>query len=221
MAGAIVFDMDGTLTDTEAIWDTVRRGLAASEGLPWPDGATQAMMGMSTQEWSAHLVEAVGLTGTPEQAAQRTIDGMLQAYHQGIQLLPGAVDAIRRLGAHWPLGLASSSPRVLIEAGVEAMGVTGAFAVTLSTEELDGAGKPAPDVYLEAARRLGVEPRLAVAIEDAPNGIKSAHAAGLSVIAVPPHFHPPSAEVLALADVVVDTLDDIDVDLVQSLIERR
>lgn len=220
MAGAVVFDMDGTLTDTEAIWDVVRRGLAAAEGLAWPDGATQAMMGMSTQQWSAYLVETVGLDCTPEEAGRRTIDGMLQAYHQGIPVLPGAVEAVRRLGAHWPLGLASSSARVLIEAGVETMGVAGAFAVTLSTEELDGAGKPAPDVYLEAARRLGVEPRLAVAVEDAPNGIRSAHAAGLSVIAVPPHFHPPSAEVLALADVVVDTLDDITVDLVQSLIER-
>ncbi len=220
MAGAVVFDMDGTLTDSEETWDIVRRGLAAAEGLPWPDGSTQAMMGMSTQEWAAHLVEVVGISGTPEEVAQRTIDGMKAAYHRGIQLLPGALDVIDRLGAHWRLGLASSSPRVLIEAGLEAMGATDRFAVTLSTEELN-AGKPAPDVYLEAALRLGVEPRFAVAVEDAPNGIKSAHAAGLSVIAVPPHFHPPSADVLELADVVVDSLDDISVDLVKNLIERR
>lgn len=220
MAGAVVFDLDGTLTDTEAIWDVVRRNLAASEGLAWPEGSTQAMMGMSTQEWSSHLVEVVGLSGTPQQAAQRTIDGMLAAYRSGVELLPGALEVIRRLGAVWQLGLASSSPRVLIEAGIESMGTTGAFAVTLSTEEL-GAGKPAPDVYLEAARRLGVEPRFAVAIEDAPNGIRSAHAAGLSVIAVPPHFHPPSAEVLQLADVVVDSLADITVELVEALIERH
>ncbi len=220
MAGAVVFDMDGTLTDSEETWDIVRRGLATSEGLAWPDGSTQAMMGMSTQEWASHLVDVVGLSGTPEDAARRTIEGMQAAYHRGIQLLPGALEVIERLGEHWRLGLASSSPRVLIEAGLEAMGATDKFAVTISTEELN-AGKPAPDVYLEAARRLGVEPRYAVAIEDAPNGIKSAHAAGLSVIAVPPHFHPPSAEVLELADVVVDSLDDISVDLVKNLIERR
>ena len=218
---AVVFDMDGTLTDTEHIWDVVRRQLAASEGLAWPEDATTAMMGMSTQQWSTYLSEVVGLSGTPQEAAERTIDGMQVAYRSGIELLPGAREAVRRMAGHWPLGLASSSPRVLIDAALEFMGVSDLFVTTLSTEELGGAGKPAPDVYLEVCRRLGVDAASAMAVEDAPNGILAAHAAGMAVVAIPPHFHPPSPDILALADVVIDSLDDLTVDLVADLLGRR
>lgn len=217
---AVVFDMDGTLTDTEHVWDVVRRGLAEADGLPWPPEASRAMMGMSTQEWSAYLSEVVGLEGTPEDAARRTIDAMVEHYHRGLELLPGATAAVRRMAEHWPLGLASSSPRVLIDAAVDAMGLTGVFGATLSTEEID-AGKPAPDVYLEVCRRLGVDPERTVAVEDAENGILSAHAAGLAVVAIPPHFNPPPASTLALAAVVVESLDDLTTELVERLLEHR
>ncbi len=216
----VVFDMDGTLTDTEAVWDTVRRGLAAEEGLPWPEDATTAMMGMSTQEWSGYLVSHVGLSGTAEEAAQRTIAPLQELYrHGGVPVLPGAVAAVRRLATHWRLGLASSSPRVLIDAALEQLGIADVIEVSLSTEELDGKGKPAPDVYLEVCRRLNADPTSSVAIEDAPAGIRSAHAAGMAVIAIPPHFHPPSAQVLALAASVVDDLDAVSVALVESLMK--
>lgn len=218
---AVVFDMDGTLTDTEHIWDVVRRGLAASEGLPWPEEASTAMMGMATQQWSTYLSDVVGLSGTPQDAARRTIEGMQLAYRTGIELLPGATEAVRRMAAHWPLGLASSSPRVLIDAALEYMGVTDAFLASVSTEEVGGAGKPAPDVYLEVCRRLGVDPSQALAVEDAPNGILAAHAAGMAVVAIPPHFHPPTPDVLAVADVVIDSLDELTVELVSDLLGRR
>lgn len=220
---AVVFDMDGTLTDTEAIWDDVRRGLAAADGVGWPEGATQAMMGMSTQQWSAYLSDVVGIDGTAEDAARRTIEGLQEIYRSesGLAVLPGAVEAIVRIGSRWTLGLASSSPRVLIDQAVATMQVADRFATTMSTEELpDGAGKPAPDVYLEVCRRLGVEPRHAVAVEDAPNGIRAAHAAGMKVVAIPPHFHPPTADVLALADVVIDSLDELTIDLVAGLLQE-
>jgi HAD superfamily hydrolase (TIGR01509 family) len=219
---AVVFDMDGTLTDTEATWDVVRRSLADEDGVPWPEGATQAMMGMSTQEWSAYLVDVVGLRGTPEQAARRTIEGLQKIYRTELKVLPGAPEAIERIGSRWRLGLASSSPRLLIDQAAAAMGVLDRFATTMSTEELhDGAGKPAPDVYLEVCRRLGVEPQRAVAVEDAPNGIRAAHAAGMKVVAIPPHFHPPTPDVLALADVVIDSLDELTIDLVAGLLQER
>jgi len=125
---AVVFDMDGTLTDTEHIWDVVRRGLAQAEGLPWPDEASRAMMGMSTQQWSAYLADVVGLAGTAQDAARKTIEGMVAAYARGLDVLPGAVEAVHRMHARWPVGLASSSPRVLIDAAVQAMGVDGLFA---------------------------------------------------------------------------------------------
>ena len=134
-----------------------------------------------------------------------------------MQVLPGAVEAVRRMAAQWPVGLASSSPRVLIDTAVAELGLAGVFATTASTEELGGAGKPAPDVYLEACRRLGVEPKQAVAVEDANAGILSAKAAGMAVIAVPPHFNPPPAGTLALADAVLADLGELSVELVAGL----
>ncbi len=217
MTRAVVFDLDGTLTDTETVWDAVRRGLAADEGLPWPDGASTQMMGMSTQQWSSFLVEEVGLSGTPAEAAARTIAGMRDHYRAGVTLLPGAPAVVHRLGAVWPLGVASSSPRVLIDTALEVMGVADLVSATVSTEEL-GHGKPAPDVYQEVCRQLGTEPGDTVAIEDSPNGIRSALAAGLKVIVVPPAFHPPGPDELALADLVVDSLDDITVEVVADLL---
>lgn len=212
---AVVFDMDGTLTDTEATWDVVRRGLAAEAGLPWPDGATQAMMGMSTGEWSAFLVDTVGLPMTPEEAARSTVEAMAAHYRSGITLLPGAVDAVRRMAVRYPVAIASSSPRLLIDTAVEVMGLREVLAATVSTEEVER-GKPAPDGYLRACELVGADPRNTIAVEDAPNGLLSALAAGMVVVAVPPHFHPPSAELLARTT-VIDTLDDLTHELVGSL----
>lgn len=218
----VVFDMDGTLTDTEALWDQVRRQMAADEGLPWPEGATAAMMGMATQQWAEFLVETVGLSGTAEQAASRTIGSLAEHYRsQGIPLQPGAVEAVQRIGARWRLGLASSSPRVLIDIALQQLGIGELIEVSLSTEELGGAGKPAPDVYLETCHRLNADPARSLAIEDAPNGIRSAHAAGMAVIAIPLAFHPPSAEVLALAEATVSSLDEVSVELIESILETR
>jgi len=125
------------------------------------------------------------------------------------------------MGSRWRLGVASSSPRVLIDIAIEQLGIEDLIEVRLSTEEIGGVGKPAPDIYLEVCRRLGADPRRSVAIEDAPNGIRSAHAAGLAVVAIPPHFHPPSADVLALAEAVIDDLDHLEIALVESILERR
>ncbi|PFG15680.1 HAD superfamily hydrolase (TIGR01509 family) [Propionicimonas paludicola] len=215
---AVIFDLDGTLTDTEHLWDLVRREMAVEDGITWPEEASRAMMGMSTQEWSAYMAEVIGFAGTAEDSARRSIEGMQEHYRRGLPVLPGALQAVRRMHAHWPVGLASSSPRVLIDAAVAELGLADVFATTLSTEELGGAGKPAPDVYLEACRRLGVEPAQAVAVEDAHNGILAAKAAGMAVIAVPPHFNPPPASTLALADAVLTDLDELTVALVESLI---
>lgn len=210
---AIVFDMDGVLTDTETIWDEVRRGLAAQDDLPWPEGATEAMMGMSTPEWAHYLTTTVGIRGD---AAQRTLEGMAARYRQHLPTMPGAVEAVRRLGSRWPLGLASSSPRTLIDSSLEALGLTDQFQVSVSTEEV-AAGKPAPDGYLRACELLGVDPGSAVAIEDSSNGIRSAAAAGLQVIAIPHQAFPPAQDALALAAVVVGNLDEVTPDLVAGL----
>ncbi|TBT84051.1 HAD family phosphatase [Propioniciclava sinopodophylli] len=214
---AVVFDMDGTLTDSEQEWDVVRRGLAEADRLAWPEEATKAMMGMSTPEWSAYLVETVGLFGSAEEVARRTIDAMADAYREGrIPVLHGAVDAVNRMAEIAPLAVASSSPRVLIEAGLGLLGVRDKVAVVVSTEEV-ARGKPHPDGFLAACDALRVDPAATLAIEDSTNGLKSALAAGMRVVAVPPRFHPPAPDVLARAHAVIDDLDALTVDLVQSL----
>ena len=216
----VVFDVDGTLTDSEAIWDEVRRGMAADDGVAWPPDATTAMMGMSTQEWSTYLVQTVGLPGTAEQAAERTISALRDHYRlHGAPELPGASAAVRRMAAQWTVGLASSSPRVLIDTIIEQLAIGDLVTTSVSTEEIGGVGKPAPDVYLEVCRRLNADPARSIAIEDAPNGIRSAHAAGMKVIAVPPHFHPPTADVLSLAHLVIDSLEELSVDRIAALLE--
>lgn len=213
---ALVFDMDGTLTDTEAVWDVVRRGLASEAGLAWPHGATQAMMGMSTQEWSFFLVHTVGLPVSPEEAARLTVEAMAEHYRRGITLLPGAVESVRRMAERYPVAIASSSPRLLIDAAVEVMGLSDVLVATVSTEEVER-GKPSPDGYLRACELLGADPRNSVAVEDAPNGILSALAAGMAVVAIPPHFHPPPAELLARTT-VLGSLDELTHHLVETLI---
>ncbi|MGO1385378.1 MAG: HAD family hydrolase [Arachnia sp.] len=212
---AIVFDMDGTLMETEEQWDVVRRQLAADAGIVWPEEATQAMMGMSTPEWSEYLATSVGLPMTAAEAAEKTIDAMAAHHRQGVELLPGAVESVRRMGSQYLIAIASSSPRRLIDAGVEAMGIGELLGAMVSTEEV-ASGKPAPDGFLRAAEMLGVAPEACVAIEDSTNGILSALAAGMAVVCVPPGFHPPSDDVLARTT-VLNSLDQLTIELIESL----
>ena len=215
MIDAVVFDLDGLLLDSEQVWDEVREQLTRERGGRWHEGATRDMMGMSSVEWSRYMHERLGL---PEPAAEinaEVVRRMLERYRERLPLLPGAVEAVRRLAARWPLGLASSSNRELIELALEAAGIAELFRETVSSEEVER-GKPAPDVYVEAAKRLGVAPERAVAVEDSHNGILSARAAGMRVIAVPnPHF-PPRPEALAEADVVLGSLAELTPNVVEA-----
>lgn len=216
---AVVFDLDGVLLDSEQLWDVVRRGLASEAGRPWPAEATRAMQGMSTAEWSGYLTDAVGIPGQPEEVAATVVDRMVGRYDAQLPLLPGAVEVVERLGRRWPLGLASSSPRRLIDTVLASAGLAQRFQVSVSTEEV-GAGKPSPAVYQTVVQRLGVRPSQAIAIEDSSNGLRSAAAAGLGVLAIPHAAYPPSPDALALADLVVYSLDEITLELVASMGRR-
>ena len=219
MAGdvqAVVFDLDGVLVDSEQLWDAVRRGLAKDACRPWPAEATRAMQGMSTAEWSAYLTDVVGVPGKPEDVAVTVIGRMAEHYRTRLPLLPGAVEVVERLGRRWPLGLASSSPRRLIDSVLDSAGLAQRFKVSVSTEQV-AAGKPSPAVYQTVVQQLGVQPSHAVAIEDSSNGLRSAAAAGLGVVAVPHEAFPPAADALALADLVVSSLEEITVELVASI----
>ena len=212
---AVIFDLDGVLVDSEQVWDGARRDLAAAHGVAWPDGATRAMMGMSSPEWSRYVAEEVGVPLEPAAVNDDVLARVLASYEAAVPLLPGAREAVERLAREWPLGLASSSNREVIDLVLDRMGVAACFAATVSSEEVER-GKPAPDVYLEAARRVGVAAGDAVAVEDSHNGMRSAHAAGMGVIAIPnPHF-PPDDGALALADATLDALELLTVDAVRA-----
>jgi HAD superfamily hydrolase (TIGR01509 family) len=205
---AVVFDLDGLLLDTEQLWDEVREGLARERGGRWSERAQADMMGMSSPEWSRYMHDVVGLRETPDDIAAKVVRRMEARFRERLPLIPGAREAVERLAARWPLGLASSSNRPLIDLALEVGGLAPFFAATVSSEEV-ARGKPAPDVYLEAVRRLGVEPARAAAVEDSRNGLRSAHAAGLRVVAIPNAHFPPDEDSLSLADVLLDSLADL------------
>jgi HAD superfamily hydrolase (TIGR01509 family) len=216
---AVVFDLDGLLVDSEQVWDDVREGLARERGGRWHPGAQRDMMGMSSPEWSQYMHDVIGIAEPPEEINGEVVARMLQRYADGPPWLPGAVEAVRRISAHWPLALASSSNRELIDAVLEAGGLSSLFEATVSSEEV-ARGKPAPDVYLEAARRLGRPPERCAAVEDSHNGIRSAKAAGMRCVAIPnPHF-PPDQEALAAADIVLSSLDELQADVIDPELRR-
>jgi HAD superfamily hydrolase (TIGR01509 family) len=200
--------MDGVLIDSEQLWDEVREQLVREWGGRWHERAQAEMMGMSSAEWSRYMHDVIGLAATPEEINAEVVRRLLARYRESLPLLLGAVEAVERLAQRWPLGLASSSNREVIDFVLEAAGIAKYFRSTVSSEEVER-GKPAPDVYLEAARRLGVEPSRCAAVEDSRNGILSARATGMRVIAIPNQHYPPSEDALALADVVLESLDEL------------
>jgi HAD superfamily hydrolase (TIGR01509 family) len=213
---AVIFDLDGVVVDSEHVWDDARKELAAERGRPWPEQASRDMMGMSSLEWSSYMHDVVGLPDPPEEISARVVRRLEELYRRELPLIDGAVEAVQRLAKRWPLGLASSSNRELIDLVLELSGLARYFLATVSSEEVPR-GKPAPDVYLEAARRLGgVAPARCVAIEDSENGIRSAKAAGMRVLAIPNPRYPPTEKALALADEVLTSIRE----LTPGLIER-
>jgi HAD superfamily hydrolase (TIGR01509 family) len=216
VSGAVVFDLDGVLLDTEELWDEARRRLAEERGARWPDDAQRTTMGMSSPEWSRYMHEVIGLPEPPEQIAAEVVRRLEALYRERLPLFPGALEAVRRIGAHWPLGIASSSNRPLIDLFLELTDTSDLFRATVSSEEVER-GKPAPDVYLEASRTLDVDPARCTAIEDSENGIRSASAAGMRVVAIPNRVFPPSEEAVSLAAAVLGSLDELTPEVIERL----
>jgi HAD superfamily hydrolase (TIGR01509 family) len=212
---AVVFDLDGLLVQTEELWDEVREALARECGGRYDADAQRAMMGMSSPEWSRYMHEELGVPGLPEEISAEVVRRMEARYRERVPVIDGAVEAVERIAEGWPLGLASSSNRPLIDAVLELSGLGRYFGTTVSSEEV-ARGKPAPDVYLEAARRLGVAPQRCAAVEDSHSGIRSAKAATMRVVAIPNPSFPPDDEALAEADLVLGSLEE----LVPAVIER-
>ncbi|WP_330254519.1 HAD family phosphatase [Nocardia sp. NBC_00565] len=205
---AVVFDMDGVLIDSEPVWEQVRREYVAQKGGRWLADTQSRLMGMSTGEWSDYLSDELGVGETPDTVANDVIERMADHYEKAVPLLPGAVEAVQRISEHWPLAVASSSPRTLIDTVLGRTGLIEFFSVTFSTEEVDR-GKPAPDVYVATAAFLRHKSTECAAVEDSSNGLRAAHAAGMRVIAAPRPEYPPAPDALALAAEVIDTLDKL------------
>jgi HAD superfamily hydrolase (TIGR01509 family) len=208
MIRAVIFDLDGVLIDSEPVWERVRRALVAEHGGHWAPDAQQKLMGMSTPEWARYLSEDLGVGLPPDEVAAEVTARMAASYREHLPLLPGAVEAVHRLAAGLPLGLASSAPAVLIETVLASAALRSSFAVTMSTEQVPH-GKPAPDIYLAVAAKLGRAPADCAAVEDSSNGLRSAAAAGLHVIAIPRPQYPPDPDALAAASLVLPHLADL------------
>ena len=216
MPEAVVFDLDGVLLDSEQLWTESKQDLVRESGGGWRADAPTAMMGMSSREWSRYMRDELGVDMDVEEINRDVVRRMKERYRERLPLLPGAVEAVRTLGRRWPLGLASSANREIIDFALDAAGLADEFSATVSSEEVQR-GKPAPDVYLEAAHRLGVQADRCVAIEDSSNGMRSAAAAGMAVLAVPNQHYPPDDDSLALAGARVDTLVEVTPELVERL----
>jgi HAD superfamily hydrolase (TIGR01509 family) len=202
MIGAVVFDLDGVIIDSEPVWERVRRQVVAEHGGRWAPDAQRRLMGMSTGEWARYLSGELGVGLPPEKVAAQVIERMAASYREHIPFIPGAAEAVRRLAADWPLGLASSAPPVLIDAVLDGGGLRGCFAAVMSTEQVPH-GKPAPDIYLAVAAQLARPPESCAAVEDSANGLLAARAAGLQVIAIPNARYPPGPEALQAAGLVL------------------
>jgi HAD superfamily hydrolase (TIGR01509 family) len=213
---AVAFDLDGVLVDSEQVWNEAKRELVESSGWRWREEATTKMLGMSSVEWSRYIHDELGVPLAPEEINGAVVARMLELYREHLPLLPGAVEAVRRLGARWPLALATSSNREVIDLFLKLSGLAGAFDATVSSEEV-ARGKPAPDVYLAAIARLHAEPANCAAIEDSSNGLRAAAAAGTAVVAVPHPPLPPEPDALARADLVLTSLDELTVERVEGL----
>ena len=214
MIDAVIFDLDGLLIDSEHVWDDARREFVAEHGGRWTDRAQRDMMGMSSVEWSRYVNRELGVDLPPEQISEMVAGRLADLYRDHLPLLGGAREAVQRLAQRWPLGLASSSNRELIDDVLDMAGLAECFKASVSSEEV-ARGKPAPDVYLETARRLGIAPERCAAIEDSHNGIRSAAAAGMRVLAIPNSRFPPDAEALQRAAVVLPSLAELTVEAVE------
>ena len=216
MIEAVVFDLDGVIVDSEPVWEQVRRQVVAEHGGHWLPDAQQRLMGMSTGEWARYLSQDLGAGLPPPAVAAMVIERMRARYQDGAPLMPGAAGAVRELATRWPLGLASSSPPALIDAVLDGAALRECFRVALSTEQVNR-GKPAPDIYLAVTGQLGFPPEACAAVEDSTNGLRSAAAAGLQVIAVPHPRYPPDPAALHVARLVLAGLAELTVQTVAGL----
>jgi HAD superfamily hydrolase (TIGR01509 family) len=213
---AVIFDMDGLLVDSEPVWDKARSSMAAEAGKEWNQDDHKAVMGVNTEEWAAYMIQRLELTISPQEVQAEIVQRMLEMYRQRVPYLPGAVEAVTLAAQNYPTALASGSHRSLIDAVTNDAQMRGKFQVIQSADEV-GVGKPAPDVYLQTARRLGFSPETCLCLEDSGNGILAGLRAGMKVIAVPDPRFAPKQEILDQAHLVLDSLTAFSLDTIRQM----
>ncbi|WP_328616895.1 HAD family phosphatase [Amycolatopsis sp. NBC_00355] len=184
MLAATVFDLDGTLADSATTWTLVIGTVAARHGHAWTRDDRTAIQGTGTTHWSGYLADRCPDL-TPESAVAECVEGMVAAVEFGrFGLLPGAARLVTAAAERGPVGLVSASPGRYVRAAVTASGLARHLRTIVTGDDV-AHGKPAPDPYLLAAHRLGVPPHRCLAVEDSGSGIRSAHTAGMTVLAIP------------------------------------
>ena len=217
MIAAVIFDMDGVLIDSEGTWSRVRADVVARHGGHWTEQDQRNVMGDNSRQWSAYIKRTWSVPLSEAEIFREVLSTMIAVYERdGLTVLPGAREAVEMLGARYPLAVASSSPRELIAVALRVADLNVAFRVIVSSDDVEH-GKPAPDVYILAAARLGVPATACVAIEDSSNGLRAAVAAGMATIAVPNPAFPPAADALRDARAVLLSLHDLTPDFIESL----
>jgi len=213
---AVIFDLDGVLVDSEVVWDDARKELALQTGGTWREDAQRAMMGMSSAEWSRYMREQLRVPLSAEEISARVVERVEHLYREHLPLIGGAREAVVSLAGQWPLAIASSANRSIIDLVLGLADLADCFGATVSSEEVHH-GKPAPDVYLEAARRIPCDPASCVVVEDSANGLRAGAAAGMRVIAIPNRAFPPEEDALESADVVLDSIEQLRPEVVAAL----
>ncbi|HKY88628.1 MAG TPA: HAD family phosphatase [Candidatus Limnocylindrales bacterium] len=207
---AVIFDLDGVLLDSEVWWDDVRRDFVAAHGRTWTADDQRAVMGANSAGWARTMVERHGLGGDPEHVLRAVVDGVVQRYRrEGPPVIPGVAEGVARLAARYPLAVASSSHPEVIRAALESSGLGQFFGVVVSSDEV-ARGKPAPDVFVLAAERLGAPAPRIVVVEDSLNGVVAAKSAGMAVVLVPNASVPPQPGASEEADLVVPSVAAVD-----------
>jgi HAD superfamily hydrolase (TIGR01509 family) len=211
---AVIFDLDGVIVRSEGIWAAAREAIAREHGGRWPAGTARRMMGMSSTEWSAFMHDELGVRLPPAAISDAVVERLRDGYRKDLPLIPGAAEAVERLAGEWPLGLASSANRPVIELVLDLARLARHFSIIVSSEEV-ARGKPAPDVYLEAASRLAVDPAAAIVVEDSTSGILAGNAAGMGVVAIPDPEYPPADAALERAGLVLGSIAELTVEAVR------
>ncbi len=213
---AVLFDMDGVVVDSEPVWNRTRTELAAERGLAWTEDMQRACMGRATVEWAEVMRDRLGLPEPVDEVIEDMRRRMLAAYRHRLPVIPGAVEAVRRMAGAFAVALASGSMTVLIHEVLAATGLDRVLPVVVLGDTVPR-GKPAPDIYLEAARRLEVPAADCCGVEDSGNGLRALRAAGMKAVAVPTPDWPLAPDALALADLRLSRIDELTVEAVRGL----